>query len=107
MSYTLDVRDERLWHGDQTNNGSLVGYYGSILLRATIKRDAYDNQCDARIETWTRDGWTQVQYVPIADLPIFPHSAYSKPAEWHAPMRESLLTLCKLGLKILVKDYRP
>jgi hypothetical protein len=104
VGYTLSVRDERLWNGDQALCGSLVGYYGDILVRARIKRDAYDNQCEAWVETWTRDGWREVKYVPIHDLHIFGHSYVTKLADWAPSMRASLLVLCNLGLTILVKD---
>jgi hypothetical protein len=103
-SDALRVRDERLSHGDCCLYGTLIGYYGSILLRASIKRDGYDNQCEARVDTWGRDGWTLVQWVPICDLPIAAFSYVHKPERWHGPMQASLLALCQLGRRILVKE---
>jgi hypothetical protein len=103
-TYTLKVRDERMYRGEQSLFGSLAGYYGDILLRARIRRDQYDNQCHAVVETWTRDGWTEVQHVPIDDLPINAHGPYGTSEAWRPVMQASLLTLCKLGLRILVKE---
>jgi len=103
-TYTLKVRDERIYRGSQSLLGSLVGYYGDILLRARIRRDFYDHQCEAVVETWTRDGWTEVQHVPIDDLSINAHGPHGTSEAWRPVMQESLLALCKLGLRILVKE---
>ena len=100
-SDALDVRDERLWKGEQSLYGSLIGYYGSILVRATIRRDHYDNQCNATVDAWGQEGWTQVQYVPIQELGIFNCSPYGNGA-WQPQMRASLLELCQLARRILV-----
>src|SRR5262245_27568031 len=99
------VKDERLWKGDQGLHGSLVGYYHDLLLRARIVRDSYDLQCSAKIETWTRDGWAEVQYVPIKDLSIFKYSPYDTNEEaWRTAMRKSLDALCRVGERILIKE---
>jgi hypothetical protein len=101
--HQLTVRDERLWHGDQSLRGSLIVTAGTWLFRARIKRDAYDFQSDAVVETWCQGrGWEEVQRVPITDLPIVDRSyVMKKPELWHTSMRESLRMLCELGLTIL------
>ncbi len=102
MKPTLTVRDERIWNGDQSLYGSRIVRWGSELLRASIRRDAYDNQSSAVVEVWCIGrGWREVQRVPIQDLPVAACSYVTKPERFTAPMRESLTLLCELGVTIL------
>lgn len=109
----MTVVDERLSSGDQSLHGVLVvrgpaaklsGMPHGFLYRARIRRNAYDNQCSAVVETWIADrGWSELQHVPIADLPVFNCSYVhgDRPERWHREMQDSLRSLYRLGLRIL------
>jgi len=75
---------------NQSLNGSLTDYSGSSPVRATIRRNAYDNQSYGISEVWESQGWVTIQQFPIQNLSVSSVSYVARDGEWEALMEADL-----------------
>jgi len=93
----LKTTDETLTRGQHDLLMVRIGTAGGNMqpdgrkFRTTIRRDSYDFQSNARVELWTKSGWTEVVYLrgdhpAMADLPSYAVPEEKRP-DAYAAMR--------------------
>lgn len=107
---TYQVISDRTWKANQSwyRQRTVAGNdAGQTKLRATIRRNAYDDQSDAYTEVLTPGReWARIVTIPIKDLPSSAAVSYTNPDEtkWVTasdPDVETLLTEAATVLGLL------
>jgi hypothetical protein len=66
-------------------------------LRASVRRNAYDEQSHSRVEAWTEHGWKEVYDEPITATAVSAFSYHSRDGAWEATMLTDLERLLDIG----------
>lgn len=97
MNHELDY----CYKTSQSLRGSRIVNTTYAPIRASIVRDAYEEQSYGLGEVWTTLGWSQVQRLPISDFPIHMHSWAAQDGTWESDMYFSLDDLIERVLTFL------
>ena len=86
-----------LINGSQSFVGEAIDMDHVPRLRARIKRDSYDTQSHAVVESWTDSGWKEISRRPIGDQGIVTYASRRAREEWEPAMRAALGSLLLIG----------
>ena len=75
---------ERFWYERQSWCAERVERWGGTPMRATVRRNAYDDQSTATVERWDGQTWQRVLTRSIQETPAAPITYVWKPGELHS-----------------------
>jgi hypothetical protein len=100
-THKTNIKHEAIHQTGQDLQGERVVETDGRVLRARVRRNAYDKQSWAMAEVLTGNGWADLVNLPIGDCSVSGFSYVSRAGDWEGAMASDLGLLIEIALDIV------